>query len=264
VDEPSVYMDSVHHLLKLVAGAPNLRPAWFFDIRQQGEGLADAGTHLVDMVQWVLFPGQAIDYRRDIRVLRGSRWPTPISAADFQRVTGERQFPEYLGEWVRPDGLHYYCNNSVAYAIRGIHVKLDVKWDYEAPAGGGDTETAIFRGSRATVEVRQGREENFRPEVFVTPRPGMEAQVTAAVARRIAELQAQWPGLGVEERPGRLRVTIPEAHRIGHEAHFALLTGRFLQYAKNPGAVPSWETPAMLSKYYVTTEGVRLALEENR
>ena len=30
-DEPGVYMESVHFLKKLVAGAPLKRPAWFFD-----------------------------------------------------------------------------------------------------------------------------------------------------------------------------------------------------------------------------------------
>ena len=61
--EPGVYMESVHHLMKTVAGAPNIRPAWFFDTAEQGEGLNDIGTHLVDLVQWTLFPGRAIDYR---------------------------------------------------------------------------------------------------------------------------------------------------------------------------------------------------------
>ncbi|MDP2323064.1 MAG: putative oxidoreductase C-terminal domain-containing protein, partial [Gammaproteobacteria bacterium] len=49
-DDPAVVMKSVHYLLKKVAGAVNLRPPWFFDIQQQGEGLTDVGTHLVDLV----------------------------------------------------------------------------------------------------------------------------------------------------------------------------------------------------------------------
>ena len=53
-DQPAVEMESVHYFLKEVAGAPLLRPAWFFDIHQQGEALADVGTHLVDLVQWIL------------------------------------------------------------------------------------------------------------------------------------------------------------------------------------------------------------------
>ena len=51
-------MESVHHLMKVVSGAPNIRPAWFFDAVEQGEGLNDIGTHLVDLVQWTLFPEQ--------------------------------------------------------------------------------------------------------------------------------------------------------------------------------------------------------------
>ena len=263
-EEPAVYMESVHYLLKLVAGAPNLRPAWFFDVRQQGEGLADVGTHLVDLVQWILFPDQVVDYKRDIRVLRGTRWPTVISPADFQRVTGERNFPEYLKDAVKPDGLHYFCNNSVTYTIKGVHTKLDVKWGYEAPPWLGDTELAIFRGDRSRVEVRQGKEENFRPEVYVVPQAGMKAQVAAAVKQRLSAIAGEWPGLAVEEQGDRLHITIPDKHRIGHEAHFALLVSRFLQYVRNPRTIPMWETPAMLSKYYVTTKGVALALKDTK
>jgi len=262
--DPAVHMESVHYLLKLVAGAPNLRPAWFFDIRQQGEGLADVGTHLVDLVQWILFPDRGIDWRRDIRVLSGSRWPTAISAAEFSRVTGEKQFPDYLRDAIRGGSLQYYCNNSVTYTIRGVHAKLDIKWGYEAAPGLGDTELAVFRGSRATVEVRQGKEENFRPEVYVTARPEARAAVAEAVKQRLAALSSSYPGLGVEESGNRLRVTIPDALRIGHEAHFALLVKRFLRYVNNPRSIPAWETPDMLAKYYVTTTGVELARKDTK
>ena len=61
-EEPAVYMESVHHILKLVAGVPDLRPVWFFDVEEQGEALADVGTHL-RLVQWTLFPDPAIDFR---------------------------------------------------------------------------------------------------------------------------------------------------------------------------------------------------------
>jgi predicted dehydrogenase len=249
----SVEMESVHYLLKLVAGAPNLRPAWFFDIRQQGDGLADVGTHLVDLVQWILFPDQPIDWRRDIRILSKSRWPTVIPPADFTRVTGVKEFPEYLKDSVRPDGLHYQCNNRVVYTIRGVRAQLDVKWGYEAAPGSGDTELAIFRGSRSTVEVRQGKEENFKPELYVAPAAGQHAAVAAAVRRKVASLQQAWPGVAVREAAGRIHVAIPDVHRVGHEAHFALLVKRFLSYVDNPRSMPAWETPYMLSKYYVTT-----------
>jgi hypothetical protein len=37
------------------------------------------------------------------------------------------------------------------------------------------------------------------------------------------------------------------------------VTQRFLRYARNPAALPAWERPNMLAKYYVTTEGTALA-----
>src|SRR5579884_4053505 len=65
-DNPGIRARSVHHVMKAVAGVPLRRPAWFFDIDEYGEGLADVGTHVVDLVQWTAFPDQAIDYRNDI------------------------------------------------------------------------------------------------------------------------------------------------------------------------------------------------------
>ena len=49
-DEPGVLLSGVHYLRKVVTGLPNPRPAWYFDVSEQGEGLADTGVHLVDRV----------------------------------------------------------------------------------------------------------------------------------------------------------------------------------------------------------------------
>jgi predicted dehydrogenase len=80
-DDPAVYIESVHHLMKTVSGAPNIRPVWFFDTEEQGEGLNDIGTHLVDLVQWTLFPDRPVDYRTDVKVVSAYRWPTVIPEA---------------------------------------------------------------------------------------------------------------------------------------------------------------------------------------
>ncbi len=106
--DPAVYMESVHHLMKVVSGAPNIRPAWFFDTDEQGEGLNDIGTHLVDLVQWTLFPNQSIDYRRDVTGLSAHRWPTVIPEADFMRVTASTGFPSSLASRVKDGALEYF------------------------------------------------------------------------------------------------------------------------------------------------------------
>jgi predicted dehydrogenase len=258
--DPGVSMESVHYLLKSVAGAPSLRPAWFFDIRQQGEGLADVGTHLADLVQWTLFPDQPINYRREIQLLRGRRWPTVLSLTDFERVTGEHEYPPFLSGAVRQNKLSYDCNNSVLYTLRGVYVNLKVQWNFEAAPGSGDTERAVFRGTKCRVEVRQGQEEGYRPEIYVVPnRPDLLGEAAAAVQRRLAALVGTWPGLSAEVTKGRVRVVIPERYRIGHEAHFARLAEQFMDYVRNPGKLPAWEKPNMAAKYFVTTGGVALA-----
>jgi predicted dehydrogenase len=258
--EPGVVMESMHYLMKTVAGVPNRRPAWFFDIEQQGEGLTDVGTHLVDLVMWMLFPGQAIDHRVDVRVHAARRWPTLLTRADFQKVTGEPDFPDFLAEHVRDGELAYYCNTSVTYALRSVHVKLDVLWDYEAAEGAGDLHYAVFRGMRSRVVVRQGKEQGYRPELYVVPNdPDDRGGVVAALGRKVRALQAFFPGVAVEDQGKQLWVSIPDHFRIGHEAHFASVTHQFLDYLKDPRSLPAWEKANMLAKYAVTTQGVALA-----
>jgi predicted dehydrogenase len=259
-EEPAVYMESVHYLKKVVAGAPNIRPRWFFDTAEQGEGFNDIGTHLVDLVQWTLFPEQAIDESSDIRVLAAQRWPTWISELDFRSVTNEAGFPQSLSASVKDGKLEYYCNTLVSYTLRGIHTKLNVIWDWEPPAGAGDTHFAFYRGTRARIEVRQTRADRYLPELFVVPAAAaMKPQILAAVQAKIEALKKDYPGLGVEDRGGELHITIPDALRVGHEAHFAQVTASFLKYLRDRHTLPAWERPNMLAKYSVTTKGTELS-----
>jgi predicted dehydrogenase len=258
--EPGVYLESVHHLMKVVSGVPNIRPAWFFDTAEQGEGLNDIGTHLVDLVQWTLLPDQSIDYSRDVEVLAAQRWPTTIPEADFRRVTGQAAFPESLSAQLKDGALEYFCNTLVTYRLRGTHVKLNVIWDWEAPEGGGDTHFARYRGELSTIEVRQTRADAFRPELYVLPVDAAQApQVRAALERKVAGLQRTHPGISVDERGGLLHVAIPDTYRLGHEAHFADVMSRYLDYLSGRARMPAWERPNMLAKYYVTTTGTEMS-----
>ena len=256
--EPGAAMTSVHHIFKEVTGVPNVRPAWYFDIEEQGEGLADVGTHMVDRVHRTLFPEQAIDYLTDIRLNTASRWPTMLSRAQFRQVTGEAQWPDYLEDRVKGDALEYFCNTRLRYQLRGVHVTLETRWDWEAPAGG-DTNDAAFRGSRARLEIKQGAAENWRPELYIVPL----ADIGAALERRIAALQDAHPGVGLDKRSGNWRVVIPDGLRLGHDAHFIQLTRQFLDYVEHPRSLPAWERANMLAKYHVCTGGVAMSRGES-
>lgn len=259
-DAPGVYMESVHHIMKTVAGAPNIRPAWFFDTAQQGEGLNDIGTHLADLVQWTLFPEQALNHEKDVAVLDAYRWPTTIPLADFERVTGEKGFPASLAPAVKEGRLEYFANTFVTYRLRGVHVALNVIWDWEAPSGRSDSHFAFYRGTLARVEVRQGKAEAYRPEVYVVPvEPARLGALRGAVESRLSARRSEYPGVGVEAQAGELRLTIPDALRVSHEEHFGQVARRFFSFLRGNTALPAWERPNMLTKYRVTTRGTEIS-----
>jgi hypothetical protein len=256
-DEPGVFMESVHYLLKTVSGAPLRRPTWFFDIHEQGEGLTDVGTHLVDLLFFILFPNQAIQYEQEIQVQSAKRWPTNLTKASFQQITGVAEFPEFLSPFLKQDRLAYCCNTLVSYTVRNIHTKLSVLWNVEALPGCGDTHLAVFRGGRSRVEVRQTKAENFRPQVYVVPnRAEDKTGVLAALQAKVSSLQARFPGVQVQQLDDDLRLVIPDSYRVGHEAHFAQVTKQFLGCLKDWNSLPACEKPNMLAKYFITTQGV--------
>jgi predicted dehydrogenase len=257
-EQPAVELRSVHYILKLVAGAPNLRPVWFFDVNEQGEGLTDVGTHLVDLVSWTLFRDQSLDYRKDVKIVSAERWPLTMTREQFSQVTGAKEFPAAFASNVHDGKFDYMCNGRVVYTLNGVNVKLEPVWDYDAPHG--DTHQAIYRGSKARVEVRQGPKQNFRTELYVIPNSAADrAEVFAAVHKRVDALQATYPGVSVEEQGDRLWITIPDKYRVTHEQHFAQVTNQFLKYMKDPKSLPAWENQNMMVKYYVSTKAAELA-----
>lgn len=257
-EDPAVRMESIHYLIKRVAGVPNLRPLWFFDTTEQGEGLTDVGTHLVDQVQWILMPDRELNLAADVSVLQATRWPTTLTLDQLRQVTG---LP--LDNPAQPQTLDYFCNNTVRYTLGGAHISLDIRWDVEPSAGVPDTEYILFRGSRARIEIRQEKEANWRPEVHALPAtPADRAALRQALENRIAALQSTFEGLAIHKCGEGFRLDIPARYRIGHEAHFSRLANAFLETVRNPAAEPAWEHSYLLAKYFVTTEGVALARRE--
>lgn len=259
-ENPAVVMESVHHFYKDVAGKPLIRPAWFFDVRQQGEAIPDVGTHLVDLVQWECFPGRALDWKKNIRVLKANRWATKMTPEQFKRVTGLEKFPDYLKKDVGPDGaLNVFQNGDVNYTICGVHAKVTALWRFEAPPGAKDTHHSMLRGTRATLQIKQGPEESYQPTLYIENKSSStSAQFEQTLRVAIAKLAVTRSGLDVKTAGNLWQVVIPEKYYVGHEAHFAQVTENFLRYLSGT-PMPDWEVPNMLAKYYTTTEAYRLS-----
>jgi predicted dehydrogenase len=211
VEHPAVIKESVHHFSKLVSGVPIKRPAWFFDAAQQGEGLVDVATHLVDLVQWGCFPEQSLDYRADIRITSARRWTTAITPAQFAQVTQCDGYPVFLQKDVYPDGsLHIFTNGAIDYTIRGVHGKVSALWNFEPPASAGDTHFSVMRGSGADLVIRQGQAEAWQPALYIEPPGNADLAVFAHVLEQaLSQVQATYPGVGLKRTQGGWEVTVP-------------------------------------------------------
>ena len=258
--EPAVVKESVHHFSKQVSGAPIKRPAWFFDVAQQGEGLVDITTHLVDLVQWECFPGTILDFARDIRILGAKRWPTVIAPAQFMQVTRLERFPEFLHNDVHDDGsVHVYANGEIDYRIKGVHAKVRVLWNFEAPEGAGDAHYSVMRGSNANLVIRQGAAEAHRPVLYIEPGANAAARGFAgAMQDALSVLRATYPGIDAQRAGDVWQVLVPESYHVGHEAHFGQVATQFLGYVEQQ-ALPDWEVPNMIAKYATTTRALEIA-----
>jgi predicted dehydrogenase len=247
-EEPSITKISVHNFSKVVAGAQLRRPAWFFDPEQQGTGIVDVTTHLVDLVQWEAFPDVALK-PSDARVLSARRWTTPITREQFATVTGATEFPGYLSRYVKDGVLHAPANGEFTYVLKGTHAKVSVAWDYEAPPGAGDTHFSVMRGTRATLTIKQGKEQGFKPLLYVERHPLIsEAAHEKALRAAIADVARRYPGIDVKRELDHFIVLVPGHYHNGHEAHFTQVTQNFLKYLR-AGALPEWEVPNMITKY---------------
>lgn len=257
-DKPAVTKESVHHFYKNVSGSILTRPAWFMDVAQQGEGIVDVTTHLVDLVQWECFPEQVIDYQKDISLTSARRWTTDMSLSQFKAITKQNAFPDYLKKDVVKDSiLRVYSNGEINYTLRGIHAKVSVTWAYKAPEGAGDTHYSIMRGTKANLVIRQGAEQQYKPTLYIEPVAGTK-DTDAALKAALPKIQQEFPGVDVKKIALGWEVIIPEKYKEGHEAHFGRVAQKYIDYLK-AGKMPAWEVPNMIAKYYTTTQALELA-----
>ena len=258
-DNPSVTKESVHHFSKLVAGAPLQRPPWFFDVKQQGEGIVDVTTHLVDLVQWELFPGQVIK-DGDVKMLKAKKFNTAITPEQFTRTTSVPTFPDYLQAYKGTDGnLQVPCNGEFTYSLRGINCKISVIWNYEAPAGTADTHYSLMRGTKLSAIIRQGKEQGYKPMLYLEPREGVDAaSLEASLHAAVAAAAKVWPGVSVKQIATGWEVVIPQKYHNGHEAHFGQVTEKYIGFL-DAGMMPSWEVPNMIQKYRTIMEAYKMS-----
>jgi predicted dehydrogenase len=261
-DNPAITKESIHHFFKYVSGKALKRPAWFFDTKQQGEGIVDVNTHLVDLIQWEAFP-EVILSKSDVEIVSAKRWTTDLTPEMFKKVTHLDAYPQYLQKDVDGDVLKVYSNGEINYKLKGIHAKASVIWNYQAPEGAADTHYSIMRGTKCNLIIEQGEKEGYKPKLYVEANSNedlaaFEGSIKQAVNN---DLAAKYPGVSLDKiGPKMWSVNIPAEYKKGHEAHFGQVTEKYLQYLID-GKLPEWEVPNMIVKYYTTTEAMKAAMK---
>ena len=259
-DSPAVELENIHSLIKYSRGKVNLRPAAFLDVHQQGEAIADVGTHLVDLEMRTLFPDRAIDYKSDVKVLKAVHSPIFLTLPEFTRLTGVTAWPAFLEGAVHNGRLEYDCNSKALYTLRGIYTSISDRWEYESAGALTDTYLVLYRGTHSTIRVRQSKLENYVAEIDVIPNAGENIPVfTAALQQRLKQISGVFPNLTLQNNGKAIRVSIPAEDRARGGSMSAQLVEQFLRYVNNPASIPNWEKPSMLAKYYITTTAVALA-----
>jgi hypothetical protein len=195
----------------------------------------------------------------DVSVLSARRRPTPITREQFKQLTGAETFPDFLKPDVKDGVLQVCANGEFTYRLRGIHARVSVVWNFEAPQGGGDTHYSMMRGTKANLVIRQGSKQEFKPVLYVENDGKADvAAFETAFKVAVESLQAKYPGVGPRREGNVWRVTVPEKHDVGHEAHFAQVTENYLRYLR-AGRLPDWEVPNMITKYATIMKAYELS-----
>lgn len=251
----SLSFSSIHHFYKNVAGVPLKRPSWYYDVRQQGEGIADVTTHLIDLAFWSCNPGESIA-ENDISDVKAHHYPTPVTLEQFRKSTGAESFPAYLEPDLKGGILQVMSNGDLSFKLRGIPVDISVRWDFEAPSGSGDTSESLYKGSKATIRLVQNKETGFNRKLMVSAEED-------AVRKIETGLKADYPFISFSSQGGTTwSVDIPVSSISGHEEHFGLVAKSFIE-GMQKGNVPAWEYDNMLAKYRITTSAVTIAAENS-
>jgi predicted dehydrogenase len=225
-ENPAVVKESVHHYFKYISGEPLVRPTWFFDVNQQGEGMVDVTTHLVDLVQWSAFPDVTLDYGKDIELLGAKRTATQLTPSQFKLVTKSETFPEFLKKDIKDTVLNVYSNGEMSYKLKGVHAKVSVLWNFQAPEGTGDTHYSIMKGSKANLIVRQGKDQKYKPVLYIETADKSKAYEDG-VAAAFKAVQDKYPGVELKKIAAGWEITIqqnttPATSHISHRLRISI------------------------------------------
>jgi predicted dehydrogenase len=259
-EEPSLTLESLHHLKKTAAGGVLQRPVWWFDPSISGEGLADVGTHLFDLALLFVRPESPVTVA-DVQLLDAQRGSLHVTEEQFSEITGAEQPSDSIRALcVHGNQLQYFGNGRATFTLDGRNIRVTTRWEVEAEPGAGDGYEIVARGTRSTVVLSHDPTFGSIRSLSITPNRAADfSSVHRAVAAWVASLQVQFPGLSVVNLGESLHLHIPDEYRRSHETLFSLVVQDFVTAFHDRRQVAAWEEPNHLTRYHLSTQAVELA-----
>lgn len=248
---PAIVESSVHHFYR---GGKGTRPAWYFDVQQQGEGVVDVTTHLIDLSFWKSFPEQAIDYQKDIQMLGATHSPVNLSRAEFAAATSLSAIPLSLASYMKDSTLSVFANGSINYRVKGVYTKVDIEWRAATPPGGNDIRNAYAEGTNSTLFIEQKYGQN-KPRLCLQKTNSISDQMfNLQLIKSFEKLQKDYPGLAWSEEGKFIQINIPSELELNRDITFKVFSDHLLNHT-----MPKWEVPNTIAKYFITTSALELA-----
>lgn len=248
----TVEVEDVHYFCKYVSGRPLTRPEWYFDVEQQGYGIADVTTHFVDLAFWEFFPDTAIS-RDEVEVISADMFPTVISEPEYCLVTGAAAFPDYLRKWVRNGNLEVLSNGNLRFNVRDISFDISVRWDYVPEDGTADSFRQTVPGTGLRLEILQDVSTGYERRLYLHIPSERQAKAVGDF------LETGFPAVCLLHADGdKYLVDVPDSYRLPHEEHFNRV-GEYFTSCVREGRAPVWEMENAVTKYYITTRAVDIA-----
>ena len=247
----AIEIEDVHYFCKMVSGKPLIRPQWYFDVEQQGYGIADVTTHFIDIVFWECFPDLPIT-PSDLVLRKAEMYPTVITREQFRAVTGAAEYPDYLKKYLRNGKLEVLSNGKIDFEVKGQPVIINVRWDYAPEDGEADSFFQKIPGTVSSIEIVQDATSGYSRELRLRIPSG---ELADKVGKRLAD---DFPNVKLKAVGDYYLVEVPQEARLPHEEHFNKVGQAFTEYVRN-GGMPDWENSNTLSKYYLTTKSVEAA-----
>lgn len=257
-ENPSVIFKSVHYFYKEVSGQPLIRPTWYFDVHQQGEGIVDVTTHLIDLIQWECFPKTIFNLEKDVNIISARHWPTRLSLKQFSKVTGADSFPPFLNEEIKNGNLYVFANGEIRYTLKGIYTEVKEEWKYVAPKGSGDSFYSEINGTKASLIIYQDKAQNYIPTLYIKPVNIKDKKWEDFLINGFNKIRKAYPGITLDKQGDSVEVVIPQNYITSGEDQFSSVVKKYLQYLE-AGSMPAWEKSFILTKYYITTTALKIA-----